>query len=145
MADYFEGLADERQLTIACTGTGRVWGDPTLLRRALANLLANAVHYAAAPSTIVLASLVDAAGVTLAVENAGLRIEAEQLARLFDRFYRADSARGDSSQSSGLGLAIVQSIMALHQGRAQASSINGINRFSLYFPRSIQANRPGIA
>jgi two-component system heavy metal sensor histidine kinase CusS len=134
IADYFEGLADDRALGITCSGSGQVWGDAMLLRRALANLLANAVHYADAPSAIVLASHADARGVTLSVENSGQQIEACQLARLFDRFYRADTARGDSSQSSGLGLSIVQTIMALHNGSAGASSKNNINRFTLFFP-----------
>lgn len=134
VADYFEGLAEERGMSIACTGTGQVWGDPMLLRRALANLLANAVHYAAAPSTIVLSSQADGKGMSLTVENVGPHIEADQLARLFDRFYRADTARRDSSQSSGLGLAIVHTIMTLHRGSAQAASSQGMNRFTLHFP-----------
>ncbi len=134
VADYFDGLAEDRGLLVACTGAGRVWADPLLLRRALANLLANAVHYADAPSTIVLSSQADESGVTLAVENAGPAIAPDQLTRLFDRFYRADTARHDSSQSSGLGLSIVHSIMILHRGSAQAASINGINRFILNFP-----------
>ncbi|WP_332875861.1 heavy metal sensor histidine kinase [Massilia sp. S19_KUP03_FR1] len=133
VADYFEGLAEERGLRIEIACAGQVWADPMLLRRAMANLLANAVHYADAPSTIVLSSRADADGVTLAVENAGPPIAPHQLARLFDRFYRADAARRDSSQSSGLGLAIVRTIMALHDGSAQAASSDGINRFSLHF------------
>jgi two-component system heavy metal sensor histidine kinase CusS len=134
VADYFDGLAEERGLRIDIAGAGQVWADPILLRRALANLLANAVHYADAPSTIVLSSRAQGDHVIVAVENAGPPIPADQLARLFDRFYRADAARRDSSQSSGLGLAIVQSIMVLHGGSTQAASIAGINRFSLNFP-----------
>jgi two-component system heavy metal sensor histidine kinase CusS len=133
VADYFEGLAEERALAIACEGTGQVWADPMLLRRALANLLANAVQYAEAPSTIVLAARTEPGGVTLSVENIGEQIPAHQLARLFDRFYRADTARRGSSQSSGLGLSIVHTIMALHRGTAQAASVEGKNRFTLYF------------
>lgn len=134
ITDYFEGIAEERQLSIAGSGSGRVWGDPMLLRRALANLLSNALKYADAPSTIVLSARQEAGGVTLCVGNAGPRIEAGQLARLFDRFYRGDAARHDSSQSSGLGLAIVQTIMGLHGGRAMAVSEGDRNAFSLYFP-----------
>lgn len=134
IGDYFEGIADERQLAIAGEGTGRVWGDPMLLRRALANLLSNAVKYADAPSTIVLSAQPTEGGMTLCVSNAGPRIEAGQLARLFDRFYRGDAARHASAQSSGLGLAIVQTIMGLHGGRAVAESQQGQNAFSLYFP-----------
>jgi two-component system heavy metal sensor histidine kinase CusS len=138
IAEYFEGLAEERQLVIAFTGSGQVWADPMLLRRALANLLANAVHYADAPSTITLAAQHGAQGTVLRVENAGPSIDAQQLARLFDRFYRADTARRDSSQSSGLGLSIVRTIMALHGGSAQAASTGGMNVFSLNFPDEIK-------
>jgi len=134
VADYFEGLAEDRGLAITCAGAGHVWGDPMLLRRALANLLANAIHYAAAPSTITLSAQHGAAGMALAVENAGPQIAADQLARLFDRFYRADTARQGSAQSSGLGLSIVHTIMALHRGSAAADSSDGKNRFTLYFP-----------
>ncbi|MDQ2822860.1 MAG: heavy metal sensor histidine kinase [Pseudomonadota bacterium] len=133
IGDYFEGLAEDRALVIACTGSGKVWADPLLLRRALANLLANAIHYADAPSTITLSAQHDAEGVMLCVENHGPHIAEHQLTRLFDRFYRADTARRDSSQSSGLGLSIVHTIMALHRGSAHAASADGINRFTLRF------------
>lgn len=70
----------------------------------------------------------------LSVENACDRLPAEPLSRLFDRFYRGDAARSDA-QSSGLGLAIVQAIMRLHGGRAEASApAPGRIRFELAFP-----------
>jgi two-component system heavy metal sensor histidine kinase CusS len=134
VADYFEGLAEERGLHIAVQGEGAVWADSMLLRRALANLIANAVRHADQGSVIVLRSTRDEGGVTLSVENRGPTIDAHHLARIFDRFYRVDASRGGSSEASGLGLSIVRSIMALHQGRWQASSAEGRTRFSLFFP-----------
>lgn len=134
VADYFEGLAEERQFVIVCTGEGQVWGDPTLLRRALANLLANAIQYAEGPSSIILSCRTDNRNATLSVENSGAEIAPDQLPRLFDRFYRADPARRGSAQSSGLGLSIVQTIMILHRGTAEVVSAMGTNRFSLVFP-----------
>ncbi len=136
-ADYFEGLAEERGLRIAVAIGGAaaaVWADPLLLRRALANLLANAVRHADAGSTITLSAEADAAGVRLTVENHGATIAPEHLARLFDRFYRADAARHDSAGSSGLGLSIVRTVMALHHGSCEAASAAGLSRFSLIFP-----------
>ncbi len=66
---------------------------------------------------------------------AGARIPAEQQARIFDRFYRGDTARQDSSSSSGLGLAIVKSIMQLHQGSVTVESAPGGGvEFRLIFP-----------
>jgi len=134
MADYFEGLAEERGVRLAAQGEGQVWADPTLLRRALANLLANAVRYADEGSEIVLAAQTDADGATISVENRGPTIAPQHLERLFDRFYRADAARADSSASSGLGLSIVRSIMTLHSGRWHAASAGGVTRFTLRFP-----------
>ena len=133
VSDYFEGLAEERGLRIVREGAGQVRADPLLLRRALANLLANAVQYADTPSTISLTAHAETGGVALCVANAGPSIPDHQLARLFDRFYRADAARRGSSQSSGLGLSIVQTIMNLHGGSVVAQSDGGCNRFTLRF------------
>jgi two-component system heavy metal sensor histidine kinase CusS len=134
VADYFEGLAEERDLKITLDGDATVWADAMLLRRALANLLANAIRYADSGSVIVLQARPDNAGITLTVENRGPAIAAHDLPRLFDRFYRADASRRGSADASGLGLSIVRTIMQLHQGRWQATSAAGTTRFSLFFP-----------
>jgi two-component system heavy metal sensor histidine kinase CusS len=139
VADYFEGLAEERALRIVQDGAGQVWADPMLLRRALANLVANAIQYADPGTAIVLSALPSAAGVALCVSNEGPLIDEAQLARLFERFYRADTARRGSAQASGLGLSIVCSIMRLHGGHAQAASGAGTSRFTLVFPAQPQA------
>jgi two-component system heavy metal sensor histidine kinase CusS len=111
-----------------------------LLRRALANLLANAVRHADPHSVIALTSVHDQEGVTLTVENRGEPIPAEQLERIFDRFYRIDASRRDSAEASGLGLSIVRSIMTLHRGRCAAECAAGFTRFSLFFPSSPSAD-----
>jgi two-component system heavy metal sensor histidine kinase CusS len=134
VADYFEGLAEECGLRIAVQGEGNIWADSLLLRRALANLIANAIRHADQGSVVILQSAREEGGVTLSVENRGTPIEAHHLARIFDRFYRADASRRGSSEASGLGLSIVRSIMTLHQGRWQAGSAEGSTRFSLFFP-----------
>jgi len=134
MADYFEGPAEESQLRIVCRGDGKLWADPLLLRRALANLLANAVQYADPDSAIELTAHTGGDVVCLKVDNVGPAIDPLHMERLFDRFYRADAARRGSAQSSGLGLSIVRSIMALHGGSVQAVSADGHNGFSLVFP-----------
>jgi len=139
LADYFEGPAEERGLRIEVSAKGQVLADPILLRRALGNLLANAVRHADADSTIALQTGQDDTGTWLAVENTGSTIPAEHLERLFDRFYRVDAARSDSTQSSGLGLSIVRSIMQLHHGRYAVSSQDGRTRFTLLFPRTVPA------
>ncbi|MRW92512.1 heavy metal sensor histidine kinase [Duganella sp. FT80W] len=134
MVDYFEGLAEERDVTIRVHGSGTIWADQTLLRRALGNLMANAVRYAEPGSAIVLAANPLPDRVDLSVENHGPTIPPHQLERIFDRFYRADPARADSAASSGLGLSIVRSIMTLHQGSWRADSKDDVTRFTLGFP-----------
>lgn len=120
-AEYFEGLAEERGLSLDVQVSGQLRADPQLFRRALSNLLANAIRYASADSLIEVRGLRRSGEFLLSVENACDRLPAEPLSRLFDRFYRGDAARSDA-QSSGLGLAIVQAIMRLHGGRAEASA-----------------------
>jgi two-component system heavy metal sensor histidine kinase CusS len=134
MREYFEDLADERRLQLQFRGQGTLWADPLLLRRALANLLANAVRHADAGTDILTVAQAVPEGTALYVENRGPTIAPQHLARLFDRFYRADSARRDSAASSGLGLSIVRSIMSLHGGRWEAESRDGVTRFTLVFP-----------
>lgn len=134
IADYFEGLADERGVRIEREGDGDVLADPQLLRRAMANLLANAVRHAHEGSAIRLIAEQQAHATLLHVENRGATIEPAHLERLFDRFYRADASRQRSSESSGLGLSIVRSIMQLHGGAWRVTSEDGVTRFTLVFP-----------
>jgi two-component system, OmpR family, heavy metal sensor histidine kinase CusS len=136
---YFEGLAEERGVRLEWRGEGLVWADPLLFRRALANLLANAVRYADPGTAILTVAEQGPDETTLYVENRGPTIEPKHLERLFDRFYRADESRQRSSESSGLGLSIVRSIMMLHGGSWHAASNEGVARFTLVFPRQESA------
>ncbi len=135
IADYFEGPADEAGLRFSVQAEGTAHVNAALCRRAIHNLVVNALRYSTPGTTVRLIGEADATGATLAVENDGLPIPPEQLARLFDRFYRADAARGGPAEASGLGLAIVKAIMGLHGGEARAScTAAGTIRFELRFP-----------
>jgi two-component system heavy metal sensor histidine kinase CusS len=134
IADYFEGLAADVGVHIEARGSGVIWAEPMLLRRALANLCANAIKYGAADSTMQVEAIAEPDGSYLRVRNHGATIPAEHLSRLFERFYRVDPSRERSAQSNGLGLSIVATIMQLHHGRYSVSSADGITCFELYFP-----------
>jgi two-component system heavy metal sensor histidine kinase CusS len=134
VADFFEGMAEEQGVHITCTGDAVVRADPALLRRALANLVSNAVRHAAPGSTIVLDARQQAGVTELSVTNTGAPIAPEHLPHLFDRFYRADPARGNADGSTGLGLAIVSAIMTVHGGTASVAAHGDRACFTLAFP-----------
>jgi two-component system heavy metal sensor histidine kinase CusS len=134
IAEYFEGPADENGLAFDVRATGSAFVNAPLCRRAINNLVANAVRHGAPRTSVRLLAAQDPEGATIAVENDGAPVPPEQLARLFDRFYRGEAARSRDTGSTGLGLAIVKAIMALHGGEARAVASAGRIRFELRFP-----------
>lgn len=122
-ADYFADLAEERGLRLRCHGDAPLWAEPILLRRALANLISNALRHARSGSVIELMARTELQGdpscVLLEVVNEGEPLPPEVLPHLFDRFYRADHSRHRDAGGSGLGLAIVRAIVELHGGSAE--------------------------
>jgi signal transduction histidine kinase len=95
-------------------------GDPERVHQVVANLLENAVRYTPSGGRVEVrarrASDGQRAGVTIEVCDEGPGIAEEQEARVFERFYRADTARASSDGGAGLGLAIAQWIVDLHGG-----------------------------
>lgn len=133
LCDYFEALADDREIRLENALCGQLLADQQLLQRALGNLLANAVRHADPGSPISLRR-VDTPGLCwLQVHNQGPPIAPQHLGKLFDRFYRVDPSRAEPGDSGGLGLAIVRSIMLLHGGQVRVSSDEGGTVFELGF------------
>jgi len=115
-----------------------VCGDSDRLEQVLQNLAANALRYAPHGSVIRLTagpgrSPDGAAGVLLAVEDAGPGIAADHLPHVFDRFYKADTSRAPAG-GSGLGLSIVKTIVERHGGRMSVSSRPGHTIFEAWLP-----------
>ncbi|MGZ5554123.1 MAG: heavy metal sensor histidine kinase, partial [Chthoniobacterales bacterium] len=123
VVSFYESVADERRITLAIQGGGPIYADPLLFSRALSNLVENALRFTADGGRIEIAIFADEQESVVTVTDNGSGIEAEHLPRVFDRFYRADSSR--SSQGTGLGLALVRSIMHLHGGTATVESEAG--------------------
>ncbi len=97
--------------------------------------MANAIRYADENSEIQLRVAAVDRNWRIDVQNRGPVLPEATLARLFDRFYRGDASRHESSDSNGLGLAIVAAIMQLHGGRVEvAQPAAGSICFSLIFP-----------
>jgi two-component system heavy metal sensor histidine kinase CusS len=134
LVDFYEIAADEQGVTLLAQGEGELVADPVLLRRALSNLLANALRYTPRGGIVRLSAVRERGAVAIAVNDDGKGIAAEHLPFLFDRFYRADAARS-SADSTGLGLAVVRSIAELHGGKAEVASVLGKgSTFTLRFP-----------
>lgn len=100
-----------------------ICADRTRLQEALYNLLDNAVKYSVEHGEIRLSARYRDGEIELGVSDEGIGIAKEDLPRIFERFYRADKARGsDKIRGTGLGLAIVKHIAQLHGGRVEAQS-----------------------
>ncbi len=134
LADFYDIAAEEQGITLAIHGEAELDADPVLLRRALSNLLTNALRYTPRGGTVRLSAAWEHDAVVIAVSDDGDGIAAEHLPFLFDRFYRADAARS-SADSTGLGLAVVRSIAELHGGTAEVISTPGKgSTFTLRLP-----------
>ncbi len=132
--DFFEAWAEEQQVALSIAGHCQpVSGDGLMLRRAINNLLSNAVRYTPAGGTVSVELNDVDAGVALSVTNPGPAIAAEHLPRLFDRFYRVDPSRSRKKEGSGIGLAIVKSIVTAHGGKITVSS-GELTCFTLTLP-----------
>ncbi|MFC9592808.1 sensor histidine kinase [Streptomyces sp. NPDC056944] len=116
-------------------GTVRLHGDPDRLRQALGNLVGNAVRHTAPGGGVRLELDERDERVRIAVRDTGSGIPAADLPHLFDRFWRADAARGRATGGSGLGLSIARQIVADHHGAVEVASEVGVGSvFTVVLP-----------
>jgi len=134
LLDFYEAVADEKNVHMSLHGGGNILGDRLMFRRAVSNLLSNALRHTttAGEVRIEISDTENAAQVS--VENTGEEIDPKIIPRLFDRFYRADPSRSQpDSEGAGLGLAITRAIVEAHGGKIEVSSAQGRTRFTLWF------------
>ena len=122
VCDYYQALAEERNIYLSCTGQAYLKVDPTLFKRVVSNLLSNALRHTPAGGKVVLTIETVNQYTNIEITDSGTGIAPEHLPRLFDRFYRVDSSRTTHTGGLGLGLAIVKSIIDLHQGYISCKS-----------------------
>jgi two-component system sensor histidine kinase SenX3 len=114
---------------------GLVYGDERQLLAALRNLLINAIAYSPSHTRIAVATRTDGSIVELAVKDQGIGIAANDLDRVFERFYRVDPARSRVTGGTGLGLAIVKHVSQNHGGECTVWSEVGVgSTFTLRLP-----------
>jgi two-component system heavy metal sensor histidine kinase CusS len=132
--EFYEALAEEKQIVMEADGNAHIVCDRLMIRRAISNLLSNAIRYSP-PNGPVRVSVTQGDGqIQLCVHNAGPAIPAADLPRLFDRFYRAEKSRSNpDSEGTGLGLSIIRAIMEAHGGTASVASNDQMTTFCLCF------------
>ncbi len=133
--DFYDALVEAEGVRLVVEGDAHVSGDRIMLRRALGNLLSNAIRHSARGSIVsVVLARSESEEVTIGVSNPGPPIAPEHLARLFDRFYRVDPARQHAGEGAGLGLAITRTIVQAHGGTIGVRSDSQATRFEIRLP-----------
>ncbi len=128
-------LTDKLEIKLETIEAARVRGDSDRLKQLLLNLVTNAIKYTPAGGTVTL-SLTNRNGyAAVRVADTGIGIPKNDLALIFDRFYRVDKARSRELGGTGLGLSIAQWIAQSHKGRIIAESEEGKGSvFTLQIP-----------
>jgi two-component system heavy metal sensor histidine kinase CusS len=134
IAGFYETVAEEQHITMTCTGNDQIYADRILFDRAMSNLVENALRHTPPGGTIQISIQARATNSEISIADTGCGIAAQHIPRVFDRFYRIDSSR--SSRGTGLGLALVKSIVDLHGGSAAISSeVKHGTLVTLIFPK----------
>jgi signal transduction histidine kinase len=135
--------AGERTISVAVDSeVTRVRGSEPLIRRLLENLVDNAVKYTSAAGAISIALREEGSDAVLTVADDGIGMNPEELAHVFDRFWRSDSSR--ERPGSGLGLSIAKAVAEAHRGSIEAESEVGVGTsFTVRLPL-LRDNAPFI-
>ncbi|WP_321820372.1 MULTISPECIES: heavy metal sensor histidine kinase [unclassified Burkholderia] len=129
MLDFLEIPLDEAQLRAELHGDARAAVDPSLFRRAMTNLLINAIQHSAPGATLNVTITPRDTLVDVSVANPGEPIDPAQCAHVFERFYRLEEARANSKENHGLGLSIVKAVAEMHGGSVFVACAGGVNTF----------------
>ncbi|CAI8913053.1 two-component system, OmpR family, sensor histidine kinase VanS [Brevibacillus sp. IT-7CA2] len=115
------------RLWLALPEENNVWADPRRIEQVIVNLLGNAVRHANPSSEIRITGARERECIRFRIENEGVHIPDDQLARIWEQFYRVDSSRWRKSGGTGLGLAICKHILDLHGSDYGAeNTVNGV-------------------
>ncbi len=138
-----QAMARGLRMTVEVKGLGVVYGDPAWLRRAIANLVDNAIKYTPEGGTITV-GLTEASGeAVIWVRDTGIGIALGDQARIFEKFYRVRRKETAHVKGSGLGLALVKSIAEWHGGRVWVESRLGHgSTFYIAIPQASPPDAP---
>jgi heavy metal sensor kinase len=134
VASRFEAIAGEHRVHFTVSGqTAVLRGDPAMLERIVSNLVDNALKHSP-PGGKVDITLESGESIVLTVRDEGAGVPAEDQPRLFSRFFRGESSRGSSGDSTGLGLAMAKAAAEAHGGRLEFAGNDPGAVFRLILP-----------
>ncbi|MBC3797301.1 sensor histidine kinase [Acetobacterium tundrae] len=133
----FEADINKKHLKISMDGNGSdVWADRDRISQVLINLLSNAVKYTPDGGAIQIVCSETDQWAKITIKDTGIGIPEDELPFVFERFYRADKCRNRKTGGSGIGLAIVKSIVTAHGGSVEAESrLNEGSCFTVMLPK----------
>ncbi|MDX6260891.1 MAG: two-component system, OmpR family, sensor histidine kinase BaeS [Kribbellaceae bacterium] len=137
VAGTFRSQAEHADITLSSATIGDIEleADPVRLRQAVGNLVANALRFTPAGGSVRIEGRRDGDEVVIEVIDTGAGIAAEDLPKVFDRFWRAEQSRNRHTGGSGLGLPIVRSLIEAHGGTTSATSkLDEGSTFTLRLP-----------
>ncbi|HET6409547.1 MAG TPA: ATP-binding protein, partial [Chthoniobacteraceae bacterium] len=125
IVDLYQAVADEEGVTISMEASDitMVNGDAVLLRRAIANLIDNAIKYTPSGGKVAVCAFRQGENVMISVKDSGIGVSLDDLPRIWERLYRGDKSR--SKRGLGLGLSFVRAIIHAHGGHVSAESTTG--------------------
>jgi two-component system, OmpR family, heavy metal sensor histidine kinase CusS len=133
--EFYEPLSQEQGVEIHSRGDGKIYADPLLFRRALINLITNALRFTDSGGSVTVSLDRRNGASKVSVADTGCGISSEYVPHVFNRFFRGNAQR--NAQGTGLGLAIVKSIMQSHDGEVSVESeLNKGTVVTLTFPDS---------
>ena len=136
LSDEFYPIFAERDLTCETRLEPHlvVQGDPDKLARVFDNVLRNAYHYSTAGGVVHVSAQREGDRAEVVISNEGLEIPEGELAHIFEKFYRLDTARSSRTGGAGLGLAIAKEIVERHGGTIRAESNGRFTSFVISLP-----------
>lgn len=137
-----EAEARQSEIKLKASEAVTVAGDEELLRRALENIVRNAIRYAPSNTPVEVALSVNETWAEVRVRDYGPGVPEESLTRIFDAFYRVDSDRNRASGGVGLGLAIARRSIELHKGKLGAGNAHPGLLVTIGLPLSQESSHP---
>jgi heavy metal sensor kinase len=133
----FSSVADEKHIALQLESIGScvVWADETMTTIIVENILSNAIKYSSIRQRVLVSVLKEKGKVKCSITDHGIGISEDQMAKIFDRFYRADESRASGSKGKGIGLAIVKRLIDIQHCKISVrSDTSSGTTFTIRFP-----------